>query len=208
MRTNNPEKDVIEAAARVMAESFMDYPLNKAVFDGIPSAMEIMLESSASILQGMLRNGTIHLLDDDPLGVVLGYESAKVRPMQEAIHKLRTNLRMVRRIPKENRKTLIRNFKTYSKVMDFKWPKRHLKTDYYYIKVVALDQSLRGSGAFRRLISPILEEYGSRGMPVALETHDERVESIYSHFGFQTVEVVEAEGIQIKQYCMVRWPDA
>ncbi len=78
----------------------------------------------------------------------------------------------------------------------------------HYVKVVAVDDSLRGTGAFRRLMFLIIDDCERRGTPIVLECHDERVVSIYSHYGFETVEVLEAEGAEIAQYCMVRHPPA
>ena len=196
-----------EEAARTMADSFLEYPLNKAIFGDIPKAREVMVTSSLMNIREFERQGSIHLLDGSPKGMVLGYVSNEVRPLMKTLHKVRIYLKMSKLLSKEDTRLLKSRFKAHSKVMDFKWPKRHLSVPYYYVKVVALDSSLRGSGAFRRLITPVIEEFNTRNLPMVLETHDERVAQIYGHFGFETVEVIEAEGLTLKQHCMVRWPD-
>ena len=74
------------------------------------------------------------------------------------------------------------------------------------MKTIAVDKKIRGGGAFRELISPLLKECDIKKIPVLLETHNKSNVDIYKHFGFEIVKEFANEQIEFKQYCMIREP--
>lgn len=204
---NDFSDERIEQMAKVIADSFIDYPLIKAVIGEIPNLEDVMLKASYLNTREFLKHGDAHLLDGNPEALVLAYHSKSIRPMTRTIHTIRLVLLLRRLLSKDDFKALMRNLKRYDKVMDLKWPYRHIDGEFYYVKVVAVDHSLRGTGAFRRLMTPVIEGSALRGLPIVLESHDERVADIYTHYGFDTVELIEQEGLDIRQHCMVLQPN-
>ena len=196
----------LEQMAKVIAESFSDYPLIRAVIGDVHNLDEVMYETSLLNLREFIKHGDAHLLAGTPQGIVLGYHSKAVRPITRTVQTIRLLLLLRRLLSKEDFRTMWKNLKTYDKVMDLKWPYRHIEGDFYYVKVVAIDPAIRGSGAFRKLMSPVLDGCDDRGLPIVLESHDERVAAIYSHYGFETVEVIEQDGLNVRQHCMIRRP--
>jgi len=197
----------MEELARVIAVSFSEYPLIRAVIGNVSNLDEVMLKASLLNLKEFVKHGDAQLLDGSPKAVVLGYHSKAIRPMTRTVHTLRLVLLLRRLLSKEDFRSLRRNLKKHDRVMDLKWPYRHIDGDFYYIKVVAVDPSLRGSGAFRRLMTPVIEDCARRGLPMVLESHDDRVADIYTHYGFETVEVIEEDGLEMRQHCMVLHPN-
>ena len=62
----------------------------------------------------------------------------------------------------------------------------------------------RGSGAFRRLFTPFLEYADEHGLACYLDCYTERLEQLYGHFGFETVERRSIDAFPIEERLMVR----
>lgn len=78
--------------------------------------------------------------------------------------------------------------------------------DFIHFYALGVDRTRRGSGAFRRLMTPFFAYADERGIPCFLETYSEPLESLYAHFGFQTIHEYRAPEFSIVERCMVRLP--
>jgi len=107
----------------------------------------------------------------------------------------------------KNMKRMLSNMQKVGKVLNLSWYKEHIKGRHYRLKVIAVDKALRGSGAFRRLITPVLEYADQNQIPVVLETHNLSNVGLYEHFGFTLVKTITHPCTEIKQYCMIRYPE-
>ncbi len=65
----------------------------------------------------------------------------------------------------------------------------------------------RGKGVFRRLITPTLNYCKEHNIPIILESTNPDNIPIYEHFGFKLVKTIAIEGIDLSQYCFIRYPD-
>jgi len=98
------------------------------------------------------------------------------------------------------------DYNKIKKVVDFSWQKEFINGRYYRVKVTAVDKDIRGTGAFRKLISPRINFCDEKNIPMVLETHDESNVGLYEHFGFELVKIITSPKTDIKQYCFIRWP--
>ncbi|RDB61537.1 GNAT family N-acetyltransferase [Gordonibacter sp. 28C] len=78
--------------------------------------------------------------------------------------------------------------------------------DYLYFISAGVDPDRRGSGAFGRLFRPFLACADERGIACYLDCYTDRLEGIYGHYGFETVERKTAPGFDLVERCMVRRP--
>ena len=71
------------------------------------------------------------------------------------------------------------------------WPLERAAADedFIYFISAGVDPEKRGSGAFRRLLTPFLEYADEHGLACYLDCYTERLEQLYGHFGFETVEL-------------------
>ncbi|TVQ07637.1 MAG: GNAT family N-acetyltransferase, partial [Balneolaceae bacterium] len=76
----------------------------------------------------------------------------------------------------------------------------------YRVKVISIDKSLRGTGAFRKLITPAIEYADQEQIPMVLETHNPSNVGLYEHFGFKLVKTISSPETDVQQYCMIREP--
>lgn len=86
------------------------------------------------------------------------------------------------------------------------WPLEHAAADedFIYFISAGVDPEKRGSGAFRRLFTPFLEYADEHGLACYLDCYTERLEQLYGHFGFETVERRSIDAFPIEERLMVR----
>lgn len=75
----------------------------------------------------------------------------------------------------------------------------------WYLFMLAVDQSARGEGVVRRLLTPVLELADDTGTPVRLETNTARNVPIYEHFGFRVTAHLNTPGL-LEQWTLTRPP--
>lgn len=93
-------------------------------------------------------------------------------------------------------------------VSDFGWfASREKDTDFIHLFDIGVNSSARGTGAFRRLITPFTDFADEQGIDCCLECYSERLVGLYGHFGFEIVEELRDPKIKLVQYCMIRPPE-
>ena len=86
------------------------------------------------------------------------------------------------------------------------WPLERAAADEDFVHFISagVDPEKRGSGAFRRLLTPFLEYADEHGLACYLDCYTERLEQLYGHFGFDTVERRSIDAFPIEERLMVR----
>ena len=80
---------------------------------------------------------------------------------------------------------------------------KHAPKDHVYIMSIGIKPSEQGKGHGSRLLRKIIEECGSEGVPVYLETFKAVNEQIYNHIGFNTKETRDVPGTDLTIYSML-----
>ena len=81
------------------------------------------------------------------------------------------------------------------------------KQNYYYIERMIIDRELKGSGALRQLIEPIITRMQEENLPIPPNTHDPNNVPLYQHFGFELVHKHQAKhNPHMAQYSTVKHP--
>lgn len=69
---------------------------------------------------------------------------------------------------------------------------------------IAVRKDLRGTGIFRKVISPVLSEAERRGIPVVLQAFEPDNVRKYEHMGFQCMETVPSETLDLTCYNLLK----
>lgn len=93
--------------------------------------------------------------------------------------------------------------KIQNMIHDRNWFKKYGK-NCYYITQIAVSKEKKGSGLFRRIFNPILEECQKNDMCIVLETFTKSNVSLYEHFGFELVETHTNYIVPFTEYCMIK----
>lgn len=199
-------RETLKTAARVLAAGFMEDPLNIAILEGLTDKRKLMTAHATISVKHALKTKSLYLLENNPQAVLIGIDSKeenKFRDLQQILNVYLTTFII---LSFKDLKRIAGNYRKVSKILSFTWHKEFVKNRYYRLKVIAIDKSLRGSGAFRKLISPMIEYADREGIAMVLETHNHDNVGLYEHFGFELVKTISSAETEIRQYCMIRNP--
>jgi len=201
------DKNTIESVVKVMADSFKTDPLNQTLLNGLTRKDELLHAHSLIHIDTAIKAKSLKLLDGNPKAFLVGLDSNDESVLRDIRMVIKVYQKTLTMLGWRDIKTILSNNKKIKNVVNFKWQKEFINDRYYRIKIVAVDKELRGSGAFRRLVTPVLDQCDKSNIPVVLETHNYNNVGLYEHFGFQLVKTIESDSTDIKQYCMIRYPD-
>lgn len=199
-------KNHTELIASLLTNCFINDPLVIMETKGIDNK-KLFLEN-LFMIQLPIFEKTIEVLslDDKLNSVVIGYEKRKYKNFRTLALNLMASPRLIRTLGKKDFNTYSSNIKSALKIIDLKWQKEFIKGNYYYIKAIAIANEDRGRGIFRKLITPTLSYCNENNLPLILEANNPSNIPIYEHFGFNLVKTIEKEGIDLKQYCLIKYP--
>ena len=196
----------LDAIAGHMGQSFLEDPMNKAQLEGINQKEKLMRANARLAIKHASRINALHMLNNDPRAIMIAFDSENNNKIREAWTNIRTIGATFYTISFKEIMRLFRNMKVMVKVLDFKWPKEFVKGRHYRVKVISIDKSLRGTGAFRKLITPAIEFADQEQIPMVLETHNPSNVGLYEHFGFKLMKTISSPDTGVQQYCMIREP--
>ena len=78
--------------------------------------------------------------------------------------------------------------------------------DFTHFAMLAVDPDKRGTGRFRKLVTPFFDYADEHGIPCYLETYSDSLQSLYEHVGFEVYRVFESPDFAITERAMVRKP--
>jgi ribosomal protein S18 acetylase RimI-like enzyme len=203
---SNYSTEIIETISRVMADSFREDPLNQVVFDGVDKKDELLKAHSLIHTHHAVKNGSLTLLDGNPKAFLIGFDSKTEQIFRNALLIIKIYLKTFSVLGLKDLKKIFLNNKKAQKILSFNWYKKFITGRHYRVKIIAIDKEMRGSGAFRRLITPAIEFCDKERITMVLETHNYNNVGLYEHFGFELVKAITSPEIEIKQYCMIRKP--
>lgn len=198
---------IIQTVAEVMADSFKEDPGSMAMMEGIKESEKLFMAHTLLHSSHALQTKSLSILDEDPRAFLIGYDSIHENKLLERMLYMKIILKTITCLGVKNMKKMVHNMQKVGKVLNLNWHKEHVNGRHYRLKVIAVDKSLRGSGAFRRLITPMLAYADQNRIPVVLETHKLSNVGLYEHFGFTLVKTITHPSTEIKQYCMIRYPE-
>jgi GNAT superfamily N-acetyltransferase len=198
---------IIQTVAAVMAESFKEDPGSMAMMEGIEDPEKLFRAHTLLHSAHAYQTKSLTIMDNDPRAFLIGYDSIHENKFLERKLYLKIIMKSIACLGLKGITKMINNMQKVGKVLNLGWYKEHISGRHYRLKVIAVDRALRGSGAFRRLITPVLEYADQNQIPVVLETHNLFNVGLYEHFGFTMVKTITHPSIEIKQYCMIRYPE-
>lgn len=131
---------------------------------------------------------------------------------ENALVSIGSALSMIRHLfvslSKDDKARLMKNLRKSSGAENVTWRKAVCKgREYFFIDLIAISQTLKGSGAFRFLMEPIIIRMEQERIPILLDTHDKDNVPLYQHFGFTLIHQHQAKhNSDLIQYSMVKHP--
>ena len=200
------DKHSIETIARVMADSFLEDPMNLAQLEGIKNPEKLLKAHSLLHARYAVKCSSLSILSTDARAFMIGFDSNNEKKLKDRVLMARILLSTIISLGFKDLKKMMANMKKNGKVLSFGWYKEFINGRHYRIKIIAIDKELRGTGAFRKLITPAIEFADREKIPMVLETHNPSNIGLYAHFGFELVKTIQSDETPIEQYCMIRHP--
>lgn len=191
-----------------MTVSFIEDPLNQCTLAGIKKKEELLYQHAILQIRHAAKTGTLYLLDGNPKAMMVFADSAKTSSLSEILLNVSIIMKTLLMLDAADRKIMISNHKKTKEVINFTWHNSFIKGRFYRLKITAIDKEMRGTGAFRRLITPRIELCDQHNLPIVVETHNPKNLGLYNHFGFELVKTISSTEIEIEQYCMIRFPNS
>lgn len=196
----------IEQAGSLMADRFAADPGIKAQTEGLKRGADIVKLQCCGQVRAFASAGFLTLLDGGP-SFLIGYRSDALPPeylvevLQDASREL------LGALSADELMQLQEKVAPVAAISDEFWYARHFPNRAVYVlQVVAVASELKGTGAFRRLVSPVIAECDASGIPMVLQTHNPDNVPLYEHFGFKLVEKVDSQELELSCYNMARMP--
>lgn len=205
MKKLNPQ--VLRTVTRVMAESFREYPVNLALLQGVARREELFFAHCALRAKHAMERGNLKIMDGNPGAFLIGQDSCNERRLPERVFVLRTYLKTLTVAGYRDFNTVISNIKKMREVIELDWHHSFVQSRYYRVKLIAIDREIRGTGAFRRLMTPTIRYCDEECIPMVLETHNHEHVGLYAHFLFRLVKTITSKNTEVRQYCMIRNPE-
>jgi N-acetylglutamate synthase-like GNAT family acetyltransferase len=197
-------KDIPEICSMLTAR-MVDSVEQSYVLDGICDKEKLTNLLLTIQIEDVFRVGEIWIAGNYQ-GILSGHYGKNFSILRLLQTTVAQNWRLNKNISKADLKQLVINLKKMAGTQNMRWRKQACgSANYFYLQLVAIDRSLKGSGAFRQLVEPLLKRLEHENMPVLLDTHDRDNVPLYEHFGFKLVREHRAKRCAtIVQYSMIK----
>jgi ribosomal protein S18 acetylase RimI-like enzyme len=192
----------LDNAAKVLAEAFFDYPMFTFYFPNATRRAHQLPWYLRNVLKCALRYGEVWTTPE-VAGVLFalppGHTSLSMReyvrngfmltPIVLGLRNYQRSMQCERFVGQAQKELMARQ--------------RH-----YYLWGVAVDPSQQARGIGEALLRPFLARSDAEGMPVYLETHDERNVGYYERHGFELLLETSIPKHTLPIWCMRRTPSS
>lgn len=190
--------------ADLLADGFKDDPAVIIQLKGIPDGFKLLQLQSKGQIEAFSKLGCVKTYGDGE-GVLIGYSTKDV-PRDKLIQcSYESAIYVLEYATQEELMLIQQNASKVEKITKEDWYKKYLgDVDVYILQMMVVREDLRGSGVFGKLISSVLKKYQQENMPVVLQTHNIDNVAKYEHYGFELMETIYSEELNLKCFNMLK----
>lgn len=207
------QTETIDTLSCVMGASFLEEPWTEvwlAALDELGTSRERKLEIARAIMKYDFTVGTpyqcCYLLPDFAAGTGAYLSSELQGRIWVDLEDEAMALMGKAVLAEDETAVLAERARQMEDISNFSWMVERGDDDFIHFFSIAVNAEKRGSGAFRRLMTPFLDFADQQGINCYLECYSEHLEGLYGHFGFQTVGQLSNPAFDIVERTMVRTP--
>ena len=167
------------------------------------TAKKIIRESLYADMKYSHKYGDVFVADDEMSGIAVLIDGKKFSVIKKTLMSLKSNKIITKAATKEELKILNSNARKVQEAHSFNWYKKRDNVP-FYLAHIGVDKNKRGTGICTEMMDFIFDYTKKYNTELALETFSDSNASMYKHFGFEVVEIVESKDKQIKQYRMLK----
>lgn len=197
--------ELLSKCSLLLADRFANDPIIRYQLEGIRKPRSLLYWFFRSQLEAYDELGAVDYIEGAK-GCFAYYDTDEISEgtVQDAL--VRKSSLLIDHLSQEDKKILINKTLQITQVCRPKWYRRYWKGEVCSTEFVAIDPSLKGSGAFRKLFVSVVDKYASRGVPVVGQTTNPDNVPLYEHCGFAVIETLQSPGTPFSCYCVAVVP--
>jgi len=196
------EKD-LKVYTELMASGFIKDPGVMAQVNGLERAKMLFALSCEGQILAFDQRNLLQVVENGK-GLLIGYSSDTLTQEQLLEVYQQASSRLIEAATEAELSFIQDKGIKVNAVTNHSWYTKYTDEEVYHLLVIVVDESLKGTGAFRKLLMPIIKQCDEKGLPIVLQTHNPQNVPIYEHFGFRIMESNSSEEIELTCYCMMR----
>jgi len=193
----------VEKYAKLMTKRFLEDPGVMFQISDLKRAEFLLSLQSEGQIQAFNQHDAVQVLDGGQ-GLLIGYSSKEIpEPLLLEVMQ-QSSVKLLEKATEEELLFMQSKAILESEIIPQNWHIKYFDEEAFHLLVVAIDKSLKGKGAFRKLLMPVILACEKKRMPIVLETFNPDNIPIYEHFGFQLMESHVSDKIDLTCFCMMR----
>lgn len=193
----------VNALAEFLVEQFWESEQLNFLTEGLADPKGTLEKLTASDLHISITKGDAYIHGEKSItGIITGVPAKEYSILNLLINSI--NIRkIIREVPRHDLNLVLNKMKLQKKIHNRTWFKKYSK-NCYYISQIAVSKQSRGSGIFRKMITPVIEDCKRKNMDIVLETFTKSNVQMYEHFGFELVETHASDEVPFSDYYMIK----
>lgn len=198
------KEDELKIYAQLMKTRFMEDPGVMFQINGLERAGLLVDLQFEGQIQAFDRQNAVHVLNGGK-GLLIGYSTEEL-PEEKLFEMLQQSAqKLLETATEDELQWLQKKAVQEAEIIPQNWHLKYFDGDVYHLLTIAIDKSLKGTGAFRELIMPVIRTCENKKLPIVLETFNPENVPLYEHFGFKLMESHPSEAMNLTCFCMMRW---
>ena len=206
MPTEETRMAMIERCADLMAEGFRDDPGLLWQISELANGERIFKAQCKGEIEAFANLGLLRTEGDG--GLLLGYTSEQAQTPEFAKEMTEGAKYLLQEATEQE---LVAMQSKAMQLVPITQPDWYVKfigaAPVYTLQVVVVRAELRGTGVFRRLLTPLLEQCAGEQRTIVLQTHNPENVPKYEHFGFELKESLHSAETNITCHNLMKTPD-
>lgn len=193
----------LKVYADLMSSRFSEDPVVLFQIGGMERAELLLSLQCEGQIQAFDKQNAVRVLDGGK-GLLIGYSSKQLTEVQLFEVLQQSSLKLLEKVTEDELLLMQNNAILEAEIIPQNWYAKYFDGAVYRLLVVAIDKSLKGTGAFRELLMPLIQDCENKKMPIVLETLNPDNVPLYEHFGFRLMESHTSDKIDLTCFCMMR----
>ncbi|MGN0262006.1 MAG: hypothetical protein ACI4B9_04055 [Eggerthellaceae bacterium] len=194
----------IQECAALMARRFIDDPGIAAQMQGLEDPLKVLELQCLGQIRAYDEADLLALYEHGP-SFMVGFRTDQVTEEGYLAIVQNASLELLQALSENDLLSLQQSVLPVAEISDEYWYRRYYpEQTVYVLQVICIDESLKGTGAFRKMIEPVINDCKEMNIPVVLQTHNPGNVPLYEHFGFQLIERVDSETVDLSCFNMAR----
>lgn len=197
------KENELKECAKIMKTRFLEDPGVMFQLGNLERGELLLSLQCEGQIQAFNQLNAVRVLDGGR-GFLIGYSSEEL-PEEKLFEALQqSSVKLLETVTEDEIVFMQNNAIIEAEIIPQDWHMKYFDGEVFHWLVVAIDRSLKGTGAFRDLLMPLIQDCENKKIPIVLETFNPDNVPIYEHFGFQLMESHTSDKIDLTCFCMMR----